>query len=368
MTQQEGEPWAHSEPVAVELTEFDARTDFLGFALDPIHTSTAVVVTVELDGLTEIAWDGLVFLPRYSAGSSWAGNDLILRRLGGWPAGRIAVRVEIVDHFDESLVPKTTHAGVLSAATLTAAGTVENNFRPLVDANHIHVWNCDETSGALVLADSVGSADLTLQGGEGTAYALNQTAGGSIYPWIQGLLAGNTAPLASASVAAFNLSSVSFEFVVRFTTVPAGGQYQSLIRVDSPAAPVDTAYTAITNYTGSPKIFGGAYNDGPYPSGSFSTTTITGYNAPDITITAGVTYHVLWTYNEISGEQKIYIDGVLKNTISGIAVTLTNLGVFALGGLSGASQSLQGYIRDVRISNIVRDATYAAAAFEALTP
>lgn len=102
MTQQEGEPWAHSEPVAVELTEFDGRTDAIGFTLDPIHTSTAVVVTVELDGLTEIAWDGLVFLPRY-AESVWVGRAVTLRRLGGWPAGRVAMRVEIVDAFDQAL-------------------------------------------------------------------------------------------------------------------------------------------------------------------------------------------------------------------------------------------------------------------------
>lgn len=356
MTQQEGEPWAHSEPVAIELTEFDARTDFLGFALDPIHTSTAVVVTVELDGLTEIAWDGLVFLPRYSAGSSWAGNDLILRRLGGWPAGRIAVRVEIVDHFDESLVPKTTHAGVLSAATLTAAGTITGGVRPLVDANHIHVWNCDETAGALVLADSVGSADLTLQGGEGTAYTLNQTVSGSPYPSVRSLLANASAGIAAnASMGISAVSAISWECV--FTPDNFTNGYQ----VFAWLAKTDNTQVAYSTLFGSP--CNRSY------SGIKGASAIDLYTNPSggPVLVAGDTHHFLTTYKDTGGgwRLRLYIDGVLIEEVGGSTGTLT-LDAFTLAGQPGYASSASGYLRDVRVSNIERDATYAAAAFAAL--
>ena len=259
-------------------------------------------------------------------------------------------------------------SGTGPGMVVQSSGGGGGGLRPLIDANHIHVWNCDETSGASVLVDSVGGKNLTLQGGEGTAYALNQSAGGSAYPWVQSLLVGGTAPIASASGMGLNLSATTFEFVVRFTATPGGGAYQSLSRLESTSAPFDYAYTAITNYAGSPKIFGGAYNDGPYPAGSFTTTTITNYDAPDISISADTTYYVMWTYDSTaSGQQKIYINGVLKNTVTGVDVTLSNLDLFTLGGISGSAQTLLGYIRDVRISNIVRDATYAAAAAAALT-
>ena len=239
--------------------------------------------------------------------------------------------------------------------------------RPLVDGNHIHVWNCNDQVGSSVLVDSVGGKDLTLQGSAGTNYSLGQLVGGSPYPYARGLLDGTSTPLAISTDFSMSVSQVTYECVVRFSAVPTSTSRSLMTLETVGGGPLDYVYMEYIQYESyGSKIYGAVYNDGPYPSGNFTTTTITNYDAPDISISADTTYYVMWTYDSSNGEQKMYIDGVLKNTTSGISPTLTNLTKFTLGSASG-NRSFQGYIRDVRISNIVRDASYAAAAAAALT-
>lgn len=363
-TQQEGEPWAHSEPLAIEIEDFTSRTDPIVFTLDAVHNAQAVVVTVELEGLTEIAWDGLVFLPRY-AGSAWNGNEIALRRLGSWPPGRLAVRVEIVDTFDEALVETTKHTGALGVATLAATGTVAGGLRPLVDANHLHVWNCDDLTGSSVLVDSVGGRNFTLQGGEGVAYDLAQYVGGSSYPAVRSLLDAATSPIALASGLAFTSSALTIEMVLRMTALPtSGGRYPIYLESLSPS-PFHVAYLAVYQSSGA-RHYGGINEVG---GNLFTNYTSSGL--ADAVV--NVTKHHMFVFDSTDPSGfgvKYYVDGVLAATAGGGSVSITNaianLSKVSLCGIETLFGSPACYVRDIRISNIARDATYAAAATAAL--
>jgi hypothetical protein len=75
------------------------------------------------------------------------------------------------------------------------------------------------------------------------------------------------------------------------------------------------------------------------------------------------------TYANQWESTKIYIDGVLYNGgAQALAATgaVSSLNSLILGGTSAYGRSTQFYIRDVRISNVRRDDTYAFNSAKAL--
>ena len=83
-------------------------------------------------------------------------------------------------------------------------------------------------------------------------------------------------------------------------------------------------------------------------------------------------YHIMFVLDSsLAGAQstKIYIDGILYNTAQQVQATgsVSSLNNLILGGQSVFNgRSTQFYIRDVKISNIARDATYALSSAKAL--
>ena len=239
-----------------------------------------------------------------------------------------------------------------------SSGGGGGGLRPLIDANHIHVWNCDETSGASVLVDSIGGKNLTLQGGEGTAYTLNQTVSGSPYPSVRGLLANNTSGIASNTnmgLLSAQYTSMTWECV--FTPDNFTNGYQVFLWSKNNSG---TQYSYATLY-GNPsnKCYGGV-------KGSAGIDVYTDPNA-EPTLVSGETHHFMFVKTSTGGGDLVtlYIDGV-QTGYYGNSIGDITIDVFELLGQGGSSSSAAGYIRDVRISNIARDATYAAAAYAAL--
>lgn len=101
MSQQEGEPWARSEAVFVELVDFGDRNDPISFALHDRHPSYGVAIVIEFADREEVAWDGVAFLPPYSESSRVGQYTWTIRRSTGWPTGRLGVRVDVLDSFEE---------------------------------------------------------------------------------------------------------------------------------------------------------------------------------------------------------------------------------------------------------------------------
>lgn len=250
-------------------------------------------------------------------------------------------------------------AGQISTKNIGGGG----GLRPLIDANHIHVWNCDETSGT-TLVDSVGGANLTINGTSGVDYTLGEQPGGSSVPFIRGLNAATSYVMAQSTGLNVSTSAITLEYVVRMTELPGGLDYRFISRIESEAPnPMHGAYSGFITYTGQ-LGYGGTFKEG-----NNSYTSITGYinSVPNPTI--NTTYHMMFTYDaNDSNNVKFYINGVLAANEQQEQVTgnLSNMTKFTLGGTSGYNYSIAGYVRDVRVSNIARDATYGLAAYAAL--
>lgn len=257
-------------------------------------------------------------------------------------------------------------------AGLTVSGSLNSRVlryrcmsaRPTLDSNHIHVYNCDEAPGSTVLVDSgTGGKNLTLAGGEGTLYSLNTYRFGSSVPWIRCLVDGSSSPFASNNTMSITGRSVTMEAVVSWTSRTDGAANRNIIQLRT-SDDVQALYTETYNgyiyglyHVAGPSIYGGgdAYT---------SQTVRPELNKP---------YHVMfvWDTTNPSGAYQytlLYINGVLTNQGAAIGPAGTlNVNNLILGGQSLYNgRSTQFYIRDVRISNVARSATYAFETAKAL--
>ena len=235
-----------------------------------------------------------------------------------------------------------------------------SSSRPALDANHIHVYNCDEVPGSTVLVDSgTGGKNLTLAGGEGTMYSLGTYRFGSAVPWVRCLVDGSSS--ASASTSALNISSdhITMEAVVTWTSRTDGTAWRNLIQLRD--ASTSQALYAET-YNG--YVYGVFYRSSQ--GYTYSTQTF----RPEL----NRPYHIMFVYSSTYANAwestKTYINGVLQDGgAAGLAAggAVSSLNTLTLGGQSTFNgRSTQFYIRDVRISNVRRDATYAFSTAKAL--
>ena len=247
-------------------------------------------------------------------------------------------------------------------------------LRPLVDANHIHVWNCDETSGT-ALVDSVGGANLTLQGSSGTDYLVGQYVGGSAIPFAKSLQSGQNYVLAQSTGLNFSSSAATLECVIHMTDLPSSFQNHTMMIMENTTSQLSIYMNTYNNGGGSPegvKSYGGVYM--PVELGWPGSTSSQYYNNGVQNITTGTTYHLMFAFDNSGGPQiadkgKFYVNGVYAARFYSepTPISLNNMNKFSLAGLTGFNRSTPCYVRDVRVSNIARDATYAAAAYAALT-
>jgi len=232
--------------------------------------------------------------------------------------------------------------------------------RPLVDANHIHVWNFSEAGGATQIVDSVGGKNLTLHGTEGTDYALYQSKSGS-NPWFE--IKGDGSNLVIADNSTMNISgltAITLECVMYLDALPSGGDnYRSIVDLrGTPSGNLNAAYLSM--YQG--YIYGGTHKNGQ-----------NSYSAPGQYPPTGQPFHVMFVYDKDVAPggyclTQTYVNGISQGgVVGGYSFTLEGMTQLSVGGYPGESRTPKGFIRDVRISNIGRSAAYGVSAAAALT-
>ena len=271
------------------------------------------------------------------------------------------------------------------AVPSTGGGGGGGGSRPLIDAYHTNVWNCDETAGATVLVDSVGGKNITLQGTAGTDYSLGQYVSGDAVPFLRCLNDGQNYVAASTSSMNFSASAATLECVVRMTALPEfPNDYRMVMVLDNGTQYLNIGFVdmrpSASNY--GRKAYGGQYTAGAWIPNGYTAVTeyLSGFDAQSIaslanqgttTTTVDSTYHLMYVFDSSESTQnrhKFYINGTLvaRTQGNGMGDPMSGLTNFSLAGQSGSTRSSQCYIRDVRISNIARDATYASSAYAAL--
>lgn len=235
--------------------------------------------------------------------------------------------------------------------------------RPALDSNHVHVYNCNEAPGSTTLIDSgTGGKNLTLQGAVNTDYTLQETRYGSV-PWLRSLRDANTSPVALSSTHNTSFSAFSIELVAVFNSLPAGAR--SIVQMQNTAGPiVGVTNVAYLNMSDGNMRGGLAVNG--------STETYTATNSLTIPV-VGIPNHYMVVYDPTLASPniiKLYANGVLVATaglVQHSTSNITGMSVFQICGYNTLSRSSQCYIRDIRVSNIARSATYAMQMANALT-
>jgi hypothetical protein len=227
--------------------------------------------------------------------------------------------------------------------------------RPALDSNHIHVYNCSELSGATSLVDSgTGGKNLTVTG-EGTECTLGESRYGSV-PWFRSLKDGYGSPFASSTSLNLSFSALTIECVVVWQSI--GGGWRNL---------VDIRKSSNTSHA----IFLETYNGNLY--GAVTKDGSSAYTQQNFTPTVGVPQHYMFVYDSSLSSPntlKMYLNGVLTgvSAVGALVTSYTSLDKISVCGVSDGSRgSAQCYIRDIRISNIARSATYAMQSANALT-
>jgi hypothetical protein len=237
--------------------------------------------------------------------------------------------------------------------------------RPLIDANHIHVYNFNETSGTTII-DSVGGQNLTLSGTPETNYRLNQPKSGA-NPWFEIMEDGaNIVPASSSALNVSVTTGITLECVMYFDALPVGGEsYRTIMDLRSTSGPLNAAYMSINNLgVGAERLYGGVHKSGQ------DTYSQVIYQPP-----VGQPFHAMFVYDktELGGGLvtcKTYVNGVDWSPGGyggGYSHSLDGMNQLSIGGYPAYSRSTKCFIRDVRISNIARDAAYGVSAGAALT-
>ena len=232
----------------------------------------------------------------------------------------------------------------LSAGTLSAGRP-----RPAIDANHIHVYNCNDLTGGLSLVDSgIGTKNATLLGTENTNFTLDTYRGGGSVPFVRFLSDGSTSSGARTdSTCSISGGKITLECVVTLFSPPAASR--GIVSLD--AGSNDLLYINVTS--------GGGWYAGVKIGGGALQEIVGG------AVRYGVPAHLMAVYDSTSSPAlRLYVDGLL--VASGAAGTLATMTRVTIGNFAALGAfSSQCYVRDVRVSNIARSASYALSSANA---
>lgn len=244
-----------------------------------------------------------------------------------------------------------TMSGTGPGMTVRTPGGGGPILRPLVDANHLHVWNCDESPGATELVDCVGGKNLTLHGTPGIDYTLGTNILGAT-PWLRILQDGSSTVPADNFTLNVNSNAYTLECVVYFTENVQPYYSERNFMVLSGATQAAYISCHRNNYR---NVHSHVWNQGNETGTAQSVDTLD-----------NVATHFMFSYS--SSTFTLFENGVARYATASppYAAPITMTAMQLCGALWLASTP-KCYIRDVRVSNITRDATYAAAAAAALT-
>jgi hypothetical protein len=277
--------------------------------------------------------------------------------LNGTPAGTGLLYVD-----SGTLDPTLSSLG-LGMEITGASGSrvlVVGPTRPALDANHIHVYKCDEAPGSSALVDSgSGAKNLTLSAGENTNYTLQEARYGSV-PWLRSLTDGTSNLIASNSSLGLSFSAITVECVAVWNTIARGSAWRPLVTIRTSSGS-SSEVLFFETYNGA--IYGGVHKD------SMGDT----FTTQPVEPSQNIPQHFMFVYDSTLSHPntvKMYVNGVLTATAyqtqaSGAFTSLNYITIGAPGW--GGRTTPAAYIRDVRISNIARSAEYAMEMANALT-
>lgn len=233
-----------------------------------------------------------------------------------------------------------------------SGGTVGGSA-PAIDANHIYVYSCSETSGTTLVNTGSGSnGDLTLQGSANTNYYLGSNMVGRSLKSYLGILNNGTGGAWSGTSCSVSGGSISIEafFLPEVTT----SGYVLYAEGSTPANDYIQVYCPTTAGVYQVKVnIGGSSISSPNITLQFNKTPI----------------HLLATYDGSNGNLKVYINGALYTTATyGVAKSLATMVALSVGNKKGSTtNSFKGYIAQARFSNSVRTSSYAISTTKTLS-
>lgn len=243
--------------------------------------------------------------------------------------------------------------GVLTDPYGNPIGGSSGVSAPAIDANHIYVYACNETSGT-TLANTGGGSNgtLTFNGTENTDYTLGESLLGKTLKSFRNLNYGGTGGAKSGTSCSITGGEISIELFYTTDYYTTGFDYGQMISADAGASD----YIKLSAYFGNIRL----------------QVATSGHTDGDIYFDGGhvlkCPIHILGTYSSATGAMKIYLNGVLTKSGSTLApYTMPTLTRIAVGDYSNSSgESFKAYITQARFSNVVRSASYALATAENL--
>jgi len=259
---------------------------------------------------------------------------------------------------DSTVLRGNGFPGTVPAAALPSS-VVQAGAAPAIDASHLHVYACGETSG-MTLADTGSGTQVaaTLLGSAGVAYAL-----GSPRPFARGtkglrLLADTLAHGAQVTVTGMGIGAYTIEcFGLIDEYVASSPTVDMLVTVDDGSGNNAIHFGVIS--TG--LVFGGTV------IGGSDRNTTTSHSQAAQPVQLGVPAHWMAVYDPTATPTfRLYRNGTIvadNNQQSGAMASLSRITIGNRGALDAGAR---GAIAQVRVSNVARSAAYAVAVAEAL--
>ena len=209
----------------------------------------------------------------------------------------------------------------------------QENIEGVWDSHYLMIQHLNETSGT--------HYDSTVNNNDGTPYgSLNQDAAGKVDGADD--FDGVNDHVNCGSDASLDITDeITIEAWVKTNTVTPAYHYQGIVYKRRIPSPEECNYGFLL---ADDEVSMGFYN-----SGWHAHTTTTGNLQVD------EWYHLVGTFNEVTDELKIYINGILELNESETSTMVTNGQPVIIGYARCANYYFNGIIDEVRISNMVRD-------------
>jgi len=230
---------------------------------------------------------------------------------------------------------------------------------PAIDANHIYVYDCSETSGTTFFNKGSGvNGNATLQGTANTSYYIGSKMIGRNVTGFRNLIAGTsgTGGATTGNSCSITGGSVSVEMLVVLND----------IKVDGAADP-QGAFFRVQNATNTDYV---QISSSYYSTSIYASAGVTGWGVASTSaislVANGSRYHFLLTYDGTNGNIKFYVNGILEgqNSLGGAAALPTLTKIWIGSDNNAGWGCIQSWIAHMRVSNITRSASYAMSSAE----
>ena len=225
-----------------------------------------------------------------------------------------------------------------------------------IDANHVYVWRCADAAGAGSIAEASSGPALVLTGSAWTQGDLALYRGGNAALLRPDAAVADRAVSASTLTAPTGNVTLEVDFMSSALRAITGGASLTHLVVFSNAA--------ISKYVVIRLSATGAQVHAACASGGAETTTSLSA-LPLASVLTSQPHHVMAVMTP-GTSLALYFDGQLVSSVALGAGGLTGTDSFGSIGLSSNTAAPVGWLGEVRVSNIARDAAYARAAYSTL--